>query len=100
MTIRVSNSKLNTFRRCPNKYRYKYVLKLTPKKRSVQLERGTWMHDLLMTHADGEDWRERHIELTKEFENLWEEEREDLGDMPNDCGRLMRAYLRTYKDDS
>lgn len=98
-SIRVSNSKLNTFRRCPNKYRYRYVLKLTPRKRTLQLERGSWIHDLLMHHADGEDWQERHRVLTKQFANLFEEEREDLGDLPTECSRIMRAYLRTYKDD-
>lgn len=100
MSIRVSNSKLNTFRRCPNKFRYKYVMKLDRKARSIQLERGSWMHDLLMTHADGEQWQARHLELTKQFYLLWEEEREELGDLPKECDRIMRAYLRTYKDDA
>jgi RecB family exonuclease len=98
--MQISNSKLNTYRRCPNKFRYRYVLKLRPKKRVVQLERGSWIHELLMVHNDGEDWRIRHRQLTKKFQNLWEEEREDLGDLPGECARIMFAYLRTYKSDA
>jgi RecB family exonuclease len=98
--IRVSNSKLNTYRRCPKKYEFKYVQKLTPKAKSLALERGSWIHELLMVHADGEDWRVRHKELTKQFQNLFEEEREDLGDLPSECSRIMRSYLRTYADDA
>lgn len=95
--MRVSNSRLKTYRRCPNQFRYKYVLGLRPKKKGVQLERGTWIHELLMVHYDGEDWRERHSFLTKRFNNLFEEEREHLGDLPRECSRIMRSYLRTYE---
>ena len=98
--MRVSNAKLKTYRRCPNQYRYRYVMELTPKQRKVQLERGSWIHELLMVHNDGEDWRVRHRELTKQFHNLWEEEREDLGDLPTECGRIMLSYLRTYRADA
>lgn len=97
--ITISNSRLNTYKRCPNKYKYKYVLKLKPKKRSVQLERGSWIHELLMVDADGHDWMQRHRLLTQEFNNLWEEEREELGNMPGECGRIMRSYKRHYSDD-
>jgi RecB family exonuclease len=97
--IQVSNSKLNTYRRCPNRYRYRYVLHLKRKERKLQLERGSWIHELLMVDADGEDWRVRHKLLTKKFYNLWEEEREDLGDLPDECARIMRSYKRYYKGD-
>lgn len=95
--MRLSNSKAKTYRRCPNKYRYKYVEKLRPKRKAMQLERGSWIHDLLMHHYDGEDWCAHHTKLTKQFYNLFEEEREDLGDLPEECGRIMRAYAQHYK---
>lgn len=98
--IRVSNSKLNTFRRCEKQYEFKYVMKLQPKAKSVQLERGTWLHELLMVDADGEDWKERHKELTVAFYNLFEEQREELGDLPRECARIMFSYKRHYKDDA
>lgn len=95
--MQVSNSKLNTYRRCPKKYEFKYVLKLKPKERKLPLERGSWIHELLMVHNDGEDWKQRHRELTRKFLALWDEEREALGDLPQDCARIMASYLRTYE---
>ena len=97
--MRLSNSKIKTWRRCPNKYRYKYVEKLRPKQKAVQLERGTWIHDLLQHYYDGEGWKARHKELTKNFNNLFDEEKEDLGNLPDECERIMRSYLRHYKDE-
>lgn len=99
LVTRVSNSKLKTWRRCPNKFRYKYVERLRPKKRAIQLERGSWIHDLLQHHYDGEDWKDRQNVLTKEFWALFEEEREDLGDLPSECKQIMRAYVRKYKNE-
>lgn len=95
--MRVSNSRLKTWGRCPNKYRYKYKMGLRPKRKSIELERGSWIHELLMVHYDGEDWRERHLELTKKFNNLFEEERMMLGDLPRECARIMKSYLRHYE---
>jgi hypothetical protein len=57
------------------------------------------MHELLQTHYDGEDWKAVHNNLTKEFYNLFEEEREDLGDLPDECGRLMKSYVMRYKEE-
>jgi hypothetical protein len=100
-TVQVSNAKLGVYRRCPNKYRYRYVLKIRPKAKALPLERGSWIHELLMVHNDGEDWKVRHKQLTAKFNKLWDEERESLGDLPRDCARIMAAYLRTYeRDDS
>ena len=96
--MRVSNSKIKTFRRCEKRYDYKYVQKLEPRQRSVQLERGLWIHTLLETHYDGDDWEARHKELSARFFQYDEEDREDLGDLPTECRRIMRSYLRYYKD--
>lgn len=97
--MRVSNSKLKKFLRCRNAYRYKYVEGWTPKVRGVALERGSWVHDLLQHYYDGEDWKARHKELTRRFYSLFEEQQEDLGDLPTECLQLMKRYLRHYKGD-
>jgi RecB family exonuclease len=97
--MRVSNSKIKTYRRCPNQYRYKYVLKLEPKLKKVQLEMGSWMHELLQAHYEGKSWREIHTARTKAFYNLFEEQREELGDLPSDCMRMMRSYLRYWRHE-
>src|SRR4051812_43142114 len=96
--LKLSNSKAKTAQRCLKQYEFKYVRKLRPKRFKAPLFIGDWMHQLLMVHYDGHDWRERHRELKKQFSNLFEEEREDLGfDLPDQCARLMRSYLWHWK---
>lgn len=94
---KISNSKATTWRRCPKKYKYKYVMGLRPKKRKRPLEMGSWMHALLEVHYGGGNWKKKHKELTVIYNNYFEEERVDLGDLPTDCKRLMLSYLRTYE---
>jgi RecB family exonuclease len=97
-----SNSSIKTWRRCPYQYRYKYVLGYKPKEKSIYLERGTWMHALLETHHspfDDRTWRERHEGLAHEFYNLFEEEREELGELPDECERMMKSYIMCYHRD-
>lgn len=96
----LSNSKVKDWRRCPHLYRLKRIDGWRPKARSIQLERGSWVHELIMCYYDGEDWEKRHELLTKKFYNLFEEIREELGDLPGECERIMRTYLRHYKDDT
>lgn len=57
------------------------------------------MHELLQVHNDGENWKRKHKELTTKFNNLWDEEREELGDLPKECATIMKSYLRKYADD-
>lgn len=95
--MRISNSKAKTWRRCPKQYEFKYVHKLRPKRRKIHLELGSWVHDLLMHYHDGQDWKKQHRLLTVKFNNLFEEEKEDLGDLPQEALRLMSSYLRHYE---
>jgi hypothetical protein len=95
--MRVSNSKIKTWNRCHKQFEFKYIMGLRPKQRKFHLELGSWVHDLLMTRADGENWKARHRILKTKFDNLFEEEKEDLGDLPAEAKRLFTSYLRTYK---
>jgi hypothetical protein len=78
---------------------------MTPKVKKQSLERGDWMHQLLEAHfqewagVDTEGWRGVQARLTHQFEELFEEERDELGDMPGDCERLFRSYLRFWRQD-
>src|SRR3954447_2121725 len=91
--MRISNSKANTWRRCPQQYYYKYVMKLRKKRKAIQLYRGDWLHQLLMVHYDGYDWKDRQRTLEIEFNKLFDEEKEEYGDLPKETRRIMRAYL-------
>lgn len=93
----VTHSMLKTFRRCPRQFYYKYVQRLKPKvEKSRPLKMGTWMHYLLEEYYAGRDWKAKHRELSTQFAELFDEEKESLGDLPNDCRRLMLSYLWHY----
>lgn len=94
--ITISNSRANCYRRCPKQFEFKYQLKLRKRLIGLPLKRGDWLHQLLMVNADGEDWKVRHRELTAKFMELLLEEREEYGDLPTECARIMRTYLKHY----
>lgn len=97
--LRMSNSKEGCYRRCPRKYKFRYEEKLQAKKHALALKKGSWLHELLMVHYDGRDWRERQRELTRAFNNLLFEEREEYGDLPRETSRIMSSYLSHYKQE-
>lgn len=97
--MRVSNSKVKTYRRCPKSYEFKYVMKLEPRLKKVQLERGSWIHELLEFWYRGDDWRALHRRRTQQFYELFEEDREELGDLPSECLRIFRSYIRYWKQE-
>lgn len=97
--MRLSNSKANTWRRCPKKYHYKYGLGLRSKTRELPLERGSWLHEMLEAYYVTGDWRPKWKELKKAFYTLFEEEREDLGDLPEETKRIMLSYERKWKKE-
>lgn len=95
----VTHSMIKSMGRCPRQCKYKYYERLKPKRQNVHLKRGTWVHELLEVHYKGEDWRERHTLLTKAFNKLFEEEREALGDLPNEIKHIMSSYFWHYQHD-
>lgn len=119
--LRLSNSKAGTWRRCPKKFEFKYEMGLRAKAKALPLERGTWLHTLLEvyyandpTHEIylghgrsrgkpilvGTDWRKAHKALTRKFNTLFDDEKEDLGNLPEECLRIFASYLMRYgKED-
>lgn len=97
--IRLSNSKANTWRRCPKQFEFKYVDKLEKKAPAIQLKRGSWLHELMEAHYGGQDWQEVHKELSAGFYTLFEEERAEYGDLPEDIARLFKSYLMNYRKE-
>jgi hypothetical protein len=100
-----THSMLKSFLSCPKAAQYKYAERLKTRKataRDQPLKRGTWVHELLEEHYSGRSWRAKHDENTRKFNLLMDEEKEALGDLPDEAARLMRAYLWHYganKDD-
>lgn len=96
----ITHSMIKTMRRCPRQAMYKYHDRLEPKALSKPLKRGKWAHSLLETKYKGGDWRTTHHDLTVEYEKLFEEEQERLGDLPSEMDALMRSYNWHYRDDA
>lgn len=97
--LTLSNSKAKTWRRCPKQFEFKYKMNLKSKKRARPLELGSFVHELMQWHYDGMDWKEAWRQGRDQFYGLFEEEREDLGDIPADALRIFTAYLRHYRDE-
>ena len=94
-----THSMIKTFRRCPKQMEYKYIRRLKPKLVSLPLKRGSWLHEMLEAYYKGEDPWEVHAHLSLKFSELFEEEREDYGDLPGDCRRIFESYLWHYQND-
>jgi hypothetical protein len=95
--IEFSVSKIKKWRGCQQAHDYKYVDKLRPKKKAVALRRGTWIHSCLEAKDVGGDWTEVLKKLKKEeYEPLFLEEKAELGDLPMEVFRIMRAYQQTW----
>jgi len=94
-----THSMIKTMRHCPRQAYYKYILRLKPHKLGRPLRFGTWMHSLYEAYYKGEDWRAKHEELTQKFAKLFDEEKEQVGDLPRECYRTMLSYLWHYKHE-
>lgn len=94
-----THSMIKTFRQCPRETYYKYVLRLQPKHLSKPLTRGKWFHALLETYLNGDDWLEEHRKWCSKYAKLFDEEKENLGDLPKEMERTMQSYLWHYQKD-
>lgn len=99
-----SQSKLKSFNRCPKQYEYKYIQKLTPKRRERPLFVGSWIHKALETYYESSDrnWKRGYGEYKLQWDRLFDEEKEELskrGDPTISIPRIMRGYDFYYKND-
>lgn len=126
MTTALNQSKVKMWRRCQKQFafRYDYVTdgrELVPSRKKLPLYRGSWMHalqealhhqwagfdDFTITFGEGKNkieieaqtWEDVHDELCDQFDQLFDEEKEELEDLPDTCERLFRSYLRFWKED-
>lgn len=100
----VGFSKVATYRACPKRYHYAYVLNLQSKRPPVPLLRGTILHKMLERHAtDG--WRKGARvalqEYREKYATLLVEEREYYGEnFMDEIERIFLGYMRTYASDA
>lgn len=92
-----SASKVHRVRRCEHAFYFSDLLGLERKKKSIAPSRGILIHDCLQAHYSGQDWTKPISDLTIEWENLFDEERAEWGDLPKEAYRIMRGYLMAFK---
>jgi len=97
--LKVSNSKIKTWRRCPNSYYYKYVEKIEPKKKKAALMKGSIIHDMIEGWLNEDDWESPLKKYKKEYDKLFKEEKDEYGDIINDMQTVMTGYVNRWKDE-
>lgn len=104
----ISFTEVNSYRRCPKSWEYKYLQRLKRKRKGVRLLRGSILHEMLDAHVnykiqgqkyDGPDPWDVLEEYAQEYGSYFEEEKELHGDIVGDCGKIFEGYLRKYRKD-
>lgn len=72
---------------------------LEPRLPDEKLKLGSWFHELMAEHYRGGDWRKAHAKELKRFNNLFLEEREHYGDLPEKVERMMESYVWHYRHE-
>lgn len=96
----VTNSLLKSFGRCPRISLYKHHDLIARKAKALPLERGSWFHELMETYYDGGDVEAVHKQLTHRFSMLYDEEKDQLGDLPKEVWHLWLSYKWHYHGDT
>lgn len=103
----VSYSEVKLFRKCMHAHYLRYVLRLKKKKPAAPLVKGKILHEMLDAYINSKAMKdytgpdpwgvlERY---EKEYGELFAEEREEHGDIPEDCATVFENYLDYYRDD-
>lgn len=100
----VSFSRVKLWRRCHYAHHLKYNERLARKRRAVPLLRGEILGQMLDARAFPKLTKktpERILKkYTKEYAQLWTEEKEKYGDVPGDISKLFDGYCRKYATES
>lgn len=98
--LKISNSKVNTWRKCHRAFHYKYVMKLRPRRKGMALRRGSIIHECIEAYDSGKSWRKPLRVFSKQFyEETFQEEILEHGDIPRMVEELMENYQALYEDD-
>lgn len=101
MTLKLSHSKVKTWRRCHRAYHYKYTEKLRKKTKARPLMMGSLIHEVLELELQGKPFEHIFNKYQKEIRSIFEEERAefDLDSVVPNARIIMDGYLKFYKQD-
>lgn len=104
-----NQSKIKMFRRCQRQFAFRYDTnpkkgELVPRTPALPLHRGTWMHalqeayhrELAGIEGPESDWKVVHARFEEAYDALFDEEKVEYGDLPRECKRMFKGYLRRY----
>lgn len=97
--VKISHSRLKTWRRCQKAHHYKYYqgLRRVTKKRPLFL--GSAVHSLLEGHIERGNWDREMAVLRREYNKLFLEEKAELGNIPVLAEQIVKGYLSYYRED-
>jgi len=96
---KISYSRIKSWRRCPREHFYRWGLALEKKKPAIQLVRGKILHELLEARIEKEPWEPVLATHEKEYAQLFQEEKDEFGDVPGDIRKIFNGYIRKYEND-
>lgn len=98
--LKLSNSKVTTWRKCHMAYHYRYHEHLRPKRKGVALRRGSIIHECIEAYDSGRSWRKPYQAFAKQFyKETFQEEILEIGDIPRMVEELMENYQALYEND-
>lgn len=96
---KISHSRIKLWRRCKMAHHYKYVQKLTKKKKSLPLRVGSIIHLMIEYYHETGDWKPVLDEFRTEFNRNYREEKLELGDIPSLVENIVSGYIDYYDED-
>eukprot|EP00697_Spironema_sp_BW2_P003351 gnl/Spiro4/14480_TR7809_c0_g1_i1.p3 gnl/Spiro4/14480_TR7809_c0_g1~~gnl/Spiro4/14480_TR7809_c0_g1_i1.p3 ORF type:complete len:315 (-),score=-22.14 gnl/Spiro4/14480_TR7809_c0_g1_i1:538-1482(-) len=99
MSFKVSQSKIELWRKCRAAYNYRHVLKLERKHKAMPFMRGTIVHEMLEAHYKGKDPWKPYNKAISENKNLFRVEREEYGEIATNLKNLMTGYFEFYENE-
>lgn len=78
---------------------YRYVRKLRKVKPPTAMFIGSAVHSILEAQAKRGKWAPELEQFRGDFNRMFKEEREELGDLPTEIERIMKGYFVHYEHD-
>lgn len=94
-----SSTKVSCWRRCQKRAFYQYALEIERVVPSIAPSKGRIIHECLEYHYSGKDWTEPIKNLAIDLDNVFDEEREQWANLPDELYRIIRGYLLTHRED-
>jgi len=96
--LEVSNARIKVWRKCRNAHYYKYVENIEARKKKAPLMKGSIIHDMINAWVRGESWGKVLKQYQKDYDKLFQEEKDEYGDIINDLKTIMEGYIKKWEN--